>query len=58
MTTEIQDWEQYELNERRGLVQCDQRCGAKQEPETFEEAVATAEHYRSHSLIGGCSHGR
>ena len=39
------------------MVDCDVDCNALLEPTTFEEALAAATHWRSHSLRSGCSHG-
>jgi hypothetical protein len=39
-----------------GIVACDDYCGAKEEPQTYEEALATVAHYKSHSYLSGCSH--
>ncbi len=38
-------------------VPCDDHCGAKEEPQTYEEALATVAHYKSHGYLSGCSHG-
>lgn len=39
-------------------VHCDADCGALREPVRKRELRATLEHYRSHQLYHGCSHGR
>lgn len=57
---EPEELDQYEIDERNdaaGLVRCDDNCGAKQEPETLEEALTAAEHWKSHGHLHGCSHG-
>ena len=41
-----------------GFVGCDSFCGAKEEPETLEEHIATLDHYKHHSVLSGCSHGQ
>ena len=41
----------------REIVECDEDCGAFEEPETFEEYKATLEHYQYHHCMAGCSHG-
>jgi hypothetical protein len=40
-----------------GYVRCDKLCMALEEPEDYEEAMRTLEHYKNHSYLGGCSHG-
>lgn len=42
----------------RGFVDCDDFCQAKEKPDSLEEYKATLEHYKNHSLLSGCSHGR
>lgn len=43
----------------REIESCDDpRCRALQEPETIEEVRAAMEHWRDHSHLSGCSHGR
>lgn len=39
-------------------VSCDELCGAFQEPRSMEELQAAVEHWRRHSWLHGCSHGR
>lgn len=39
-------------------VHCDERCGAKLEPETPEEIKAAYVHWHEHRYLYGCSHGR
>lgn len=42
----------------RTVVSCDDNCGALDAPgEDVEELKKTLEHYKSHSYLGGCSHG-
>jgi len=51
---------EYELRKEdrlAGFVECDGFCKAKENPETLKEYKATLEHYKSHSLFDGCSHG-
>jgi hypothetical protein len=38
-------------------VRCDENCRALTAPESGQEWRATAEHWRSHGFLGGCSHG-
>ena len=38
-------------------VSCDENCKALNDPKTMEEINAAYEHYKSHPLAGGCSHG-
>jgi hypothetical protein len=45
------------MTEHRVLVDCDDDCGAFEEPETIEEFRSTLEHYKNHQSLGGCSHG-
>jgi hypothetical protein len=46
-----------ECREANGLVDCDLACEAKLEPVTLEEFKVAYEHWRSHGLYSGCSHG-
>jgi len=39
-------------------VWCDEDCGALEDPVTIEELRAALEHWRFHSLMAGCAHGR
>lgn len=41
----------------RAVVDCDEGCGAFQEPETLDEYKAALEHWMSHHYLHGCSHG-
>ena len=41
----------------RERVDCDDDCGAYEEPQTLEEYAATLEHYKTHPYLYGCSHG-
>ena len=41
----------------QGRVRCDAFCGAHEDPQTLDEALATVEHYKHHSYLSGCSHG-
>lgn len=41
----------------RELVDCDATCDAYEQPVTLAEFRASLEHYRSHHVSGGCSHG-
>ncbi len=38
-------------------VECDDNCGALDEPETLEELRAAYEHWRVHGHWAGCAHG-
>ena len=58
MNETLEDWELWDKDEQDGIVHCDARCGAKDNPETYEEVCAALAHWRSHSTIAGCSHGR
>lgn len=51
-------YEQMKIDSENGFVECDESCKAKENPETLEEYKATLEHYKHHSLLSGCSHGR
>jgi hypothetical protein len=37
---------------------CDSACLALREPETLNEALRALEHYKHHSYLSGCAHGR
>jgi hypothetical protein len=39
-------------------VACDALCWTKRNPETLQEYKQALEHWRYHSRLGGCSHGR
>lgn len=39
-------------------VHCDERCRALVDPQSLPEALAAVAHWRSHSYLSGCSHGR
>jgi hypothetical protein len=41
-----------------GIVDCDDNCGAKLDPQTFEEYKAAYEHWRGHGCLDGCAHAR
>ena len=44
--------------EKQGLAECDDPdCFARLEPQTLAEYRVAVEHWRSHSYLGGCSHG-
>jgi hypothetical protein len=45
-------------NEIREIVECDDNCGAYEQPKTFKEYKAAWEHWRGHSSLSGCSHER
>ena len=38
-------------------VECDDKCKALKNPQTFEEYRAAYEHWRDHAWLLGCSHG-
>ena len=38
-------------------VDCDEDCGALDEPETLEEHLASLAHWKNHGFLSGCSHG-
>lgn len=40
-----------------GVVRCAIDCGALYAPRTLTEALVAVEHWRCHSVDGGCSHG-
>lgn len=40
-----------------GVVNCDQNCGAPNDPGTAKELRAAYEHWRFHGFLGACSHG-
>jgi hypothetical protein len=40
------------------FVECDVNCGALEDPITLDEYKATLRHYKGHSYLSGCSHGR
>lgn len=42
----------------RATVSCDEDCGAYLEPITLDEYQLALEHWKSHSSLGGCAHGR
>ena len=46
-----------DVDDESGLVNCDQNCGALKHPETLEEYRAALEHWTSHTVLHGCSHG-
>lgn len=39
------------------VVDCDDNCGALEEPQSFEEMKAAYEHWRYHGVDFGCAHG-
>lgn len=39
------------------FVDCDDSCGALQNPVTLADYERALEHWRYHSTLGGCSHG-
>lgn len=41
----------------RTTVDCDDDCGAFEEPVTLEEYENTFQHYRMHGWLNGCAHG-
>jgi hypothetical protein len=41
-----------------GYVRCDDRCMARKEPVTLDEHKEALDHWKSHSRLCGCSHGR
>lgn len=43
--------------ESRTVVECDENCGAFEEPETLEEFRDTLDHYKHHKFLDGCAHG-
>ena len=44
-------------NDETTTVDCDENCGAVEEPTSVEEFRAAYEHWRSHSWLFGCAHG-
>lgn len=40
------------------FLPCDQVCMALKDPEELDEALKTVEHYKKHSYLSGCAHGR
>jgi hypothetical protein len=38
-------------------VNCDEDCGAYDDPHTYEEYVQAYRHWRNHHYLNGCSHG-
>ena len=42
----------------REVVDCDDDCGAFQDPATCDEYKAAWEHWQSHYCLAGCSHAR
>lgn len=38
-------------------VECDERCGALEDPQTLDEYKVALDHWRYHEVLGGCSHG-
>lgn len=40
-----------------GIVDCDDDCQARLEPETPEEYRAALDHWIEHGYLRGCSHG-
>lgn len=55
-----EDWEgtHRQAHEAAGFVGCDQFCGAKDNPQTPEEYVLAYLHWRRHTYLHGCAHGR
>jgi hypothetical protein len=43
-------------DEERERVECDEDCGAFDDPRTLEEFKAAYLHWRQHALLDGCSH--
>lgn len=41
----------------RPRVECDEDCGAYQEPDGLTETMVALRHWRDHSVMAGCSHG-
>lgn len=42
----------------RELVDCEDKCGALEDPVTLDQFRATLTHYKLHGCQGGCAHGR
>ena len=38
-------------------VQCDEQCGALEDPQSLEELQRAHDHWKNHSYLHGCSHG-
>jgi len=56
--TECWKCEKDENTECICVVECDsERCGALENPRTFEDYKKACEHWASHGVQGGCSHG-
>ena len=48
---------EYQAPRERKVVECDDECGAFEEPESLEEYKDTLEHYKHCHFLSGCSHG-
>lgn len=49
--------EEVEPKTYRQVVNCDDKCGAFEFPETIDEYRWTLEHYKHHKFLDGCAHG-
>ena len=45
------------IKRERAIVECDDKCGAFEDPETMDEYRDTLEHYKYCKYLGGCAHG-
>jgi hypothetical protein len=52
------DYEDIQADLEAGFVACDERCQAKDKPETLEDYKKAYEHWRKHQYLAGCSHAR
>lgn len=52
----LDDGDYVDFNETP-FLSCDENCFALREPQTIDEFKAALEHWKSHSVDCGCSHG-